>query len=223
MRYIGFMKTLNSIKTIQRQSLREQIYQQLKVAIIRLELEPGEKVNDQELAKQFNVSRTPVREALRRLEDEELVFTNPGAYTRVAKIDLEEVKQATTVVASLHALAAKLALPNLAQSDLEKLETINLKLKNELETKNVINAIEADDEFHKVFLDLSQNIQIQKALDPVESKIRRLEFAKFNSVEGINSVSDHQLIIEACRDSKIDTVTSLVEKNWMSLFDLLTQ
>lgn len=223
MRYIGFMKTYDSIQSIQRQSLREQIYQQLKTAIIRLELEPGEKVRDHDLANEFNVSRTPVREALRRLEDEGLVVSNPGSFTRVVEINLEEVKQATVVVASLHSLATKVAFPKLTEEDIETLELINEQLKRKLEKRDVIGAVEADDRFHEVFLKRSNNHEILKALEPVESKIRRLEFAKFNSVEGINSVSDHQEIINACRESKSHEVTNLVEQNWLSLFELLTQ
>ncbi|WP_223155144.1 GntR family transcriptional regulator [Alkalibacillus aidingensis] len=217
------MKPNTSIKTIQRQSLREQVYQQLKTAIIRLELSPGKRVRDQDLAEEFNVSRTPVREALRRLEDEGLVEASPGSFTRIAEIDLEEVKQATVVVASLHALATKLANVNLNEDDIETLELINLQLQRKLEKRDVIGAVECDDRFHEVFLKKSNNQEIVKALEPVEPKIRRLEFAKFNSVEGINSVSDHQDIIKACQKGNSHLVSDLVEKNWLSLFELLAQ
>ena len=63
----------NNIKRIKRISLREEVYQTLKRAIVHLELKPEERLHDQELAEQFGISRTPVREALKRLEDEGLV------------------------------------------------------------------------------------------------------------------------------------------------------
>lgn len=223
MQYIGFMNTFTSLKSIQRQSLREEIYQQLKTAIIQLELKPGEKVRDQDLAETFHVSRTPVREALRRLEDEGLIVTSPGSFTRIAEINLEEVKNATIVVASLHSLAANLAFHKLTEEDLHLLNSINNQLKVKLEQKDVSGAVEADGFFHGIFLNRSDNQEICRALEPVESKIRRLEFAKFNTTEAIKSVQVHQEIIDACRESTSQSVTKLIEKNWLSLFDLLAQ
>ncbi|MDQ0158167.1 GntR family transcriptional regulator [Alkalibacillus salilacus] len=212
-----------TFQTIERPSLREQVYQQIKDAIVRLELEPGQKVRDQTLASDFAVSRTPVREALRRLEDEGLVEAKPGSVTKVAEIDEQEVKQATKVVASLHALAAKEACPMLTQTDLDELVTINDNLAKCLEEQDLTEAVKCDDQFHQVFLSRAGNHEIMRALEPVQPKIRRLEFAKFKSVDGINSVSDHQEIIEACYNQDANLVTTLVEQNWLSLFELLTQ
>ncbi len=64
MRYIGFMK--NNIQPLKRLSLREEVYQTLKHNIVMLEFQPEQKLQDKELAEQFGVSRTPVREALKK-------------------------------------------------------------------------------------------------------------------------------------------------------------
>lgn len=98
-RYIGFMMK-NNIKRIKRISLREEVYQTLKRAIVHLELKPEERLHDQELAEQFGISRTPVREALKRLEDEGLVEAVPGSATRVAPLNREEAEHAFTVTAA---------------------------------------------------------------------------------------------------------------------------
>ncbi|MDI5789234.1 GntR family transcriptional regulator [Bacillus licheniformis] len=84
----------NNIKRIKRISLREEVYQTLKRAIVHLELKPEERLHDQELAEQFGISRTPVREALKRLEDEGLVEAVPGSATRVAPLNREEAEHA---------------------------------------------------------------------------------------------------------------------------------
>ena len=82
MRYIGFMEK-DIIKPIKRLSLRDEVYQNLKKSIINLELQPEERLYDKELAEKFGISRTPVREALKRLEDEGLVESLPGGYQLV--------------------------------------------------------------------------------------------------------------------------------------------
>lgn len=215
------MITNRSIKTIERLSLREQVYRSLKSAITSLELKPGEKIKDQELADKFSVSRTPVREALRRLEDEGLIISAPGSLTSVAEINMKEVKQSFVVVASLHGLAARLAVPSLKDKDIDLLKQINGKLKLGLEKGDLIQAVQADDQFHQVYLEEAKNDEIIKTLERIVPKIRRLEFTKFDSLKAIESVNDHNKIIEASNAKDSESASSLVEKNWLSLGRLL--
>lgn len=222
MRYIGLMKTMN-IRPIARPSLREQIYRALKRAIATLELEPGQRLKDSDLAEQFGVSRTPVREALRQLEDEGLVETIPGSLTRVKELNIEEARQAFTVVAALHALAARLAVPLLEERDLELMEERNEAFRVALEAGDILAAVDADDEFHDVILTASGNKEISVALERVVPKIRRLEFSKFGSFEALMSYEQHNSIIETCRKGDAQEVSRLLEAHWMKLEEVLTR
>lgn len=222
MRYIGFMEK-NRIKPIQRLSFRDEVYQTLKKAIMLLEFKPGQRLNDKELAEEFGISRTPVREALKRLEDEGLVESIPGSATRVTPLKPEEAKHAFTVVAALHALAARLAVPMFADSDIEKLKLSNDHLKASLEKNNIIEAIEADESFHHVFIQVAGNPEIKMALERIVPKVHRLEIAQFGSITGLKSVDQHRQIIESCESRDSQEVARLVEENWLSLGELLTQ
>lgn len=132
---------MKNISQISRISLRDQVYQQLKQAVIHLELAPGEKISDKLLAEQFGVSRTPVREALKRLEDEGLVISSPGSETKVSLIDIEQAKHAFTVVASLNALAARLAMPFLTEAHCDELVGINQEFEKAILDENKYEAI----------------------------------------------------------------------------------
>ncbi|WP_350019841.1 GntR family transcriptional regulator [Priestia flexa] len=209
------------IKPIKRLSLREEIYQTLKQGIITLEFPPDQRLNDKELAEKFSVSRTPVREALKRLEDEGLVESIPGSITKVSSLNPEEAKHAFTVVAVLHALATKLAVPHLTEEDFKTLARHNAELESAVEQNNIIGAIEADQAFHRVFLEVAANPEIVLALERSESKIYRLEVAKFSSEQGFKSVNEHQKIIEVCQSQETIQAAGLVEKNWLSLGELL--
>jgi DNA-binding GntR family transcriptional regulator len=209
------------IKPIKRMSFRDEVYLTLKKAIVTLELQPEQRLNDKELAEKFGISRTPVREALKRLEDEGLVESIPGSVTRVAPLNLEEAKHAFTVVAVLHSLAARLAVPLLKESDIEELEFSNKALLLSVEKKDIIKAIEADELFHNVFLDVAGNPEIIRALERSISKIKRLEISQFTSINGLKSVEHHQQIIEACKNNDRETTARLVEQNWLSLGELL--
>ncbi|MBT2700774.1 GntR family transcriptional regulator [Bacillus sp. ISL-40] len=210
------------IKPIKRLSFRDEVYQTLKRSIITLELQPEERLNDKELAEKFGISRTPVREALKRLEDEGLVESLPGSSTRVAPLKLEEAKHAFTVVAALHALAARLANPLLKETDIEELEFSNKTLRVAIEKGDVIKAIEADRAFHKVFLDAAANPEIALALERIIPKIQRLEISQFISLKGLKSVEQHDQIISSCKNQEHERVVRLVEENWLSLGELLT-
>jgi DNA-binding GntR family transcriptional regulator len=222
MQYIGFMKKM-MIKPIKRLSFRDEVYQTLKKAIVILELQPGQRLNDKELAEEFGVSRTPVREALKRLEDEGLVESVPGSSTRVTPLNPEEAKHAFTVVAALQSLAARLAVPLLKESDIEVLELSNEILQDSLEKKDMIKAIEADGGFHHVFIEAAGNPEIVAALDRIVPKIHRLELSQFASVNGFCSVEQHKKIIEACKSRDSEKAARLVEENWLSLGKLLTR
>ncbi|KAB2333178.1 GntR family transcriptional regulator [Cytobacillus depressus] len=212
---------MKTIKTIARPALRDQVYESLKKAIVTLELEPGQRIMDKELAAEFGVSRTPVREALKRLEDEGLVESLPGSQTRITQIHLEEAKNAFTVVAALHGLAARLAAITISEEDIQQMEESNDQLKKALENKNVLHAVEADDRFHGVLLEASGNQEIGLALERIMSKVRRLEFSKFSSLDGMKSIEEHNQIISACRAKNASLASSLVEENWLSLGRIL--
>lgn len=204
-----------------RPALRDQVYESLKKAIVTLELEPGGRIKDKDLASEFGVSRTPVREALKRLEDEGLVESLPGSQTRIAEIHLEEAKNAFTVVAALHGLAVRLAIPLISDEELTSMEESNAQLAKALDNKDVQCAVEADDQFHAVFLKTSGNDEIERALERLMSKIRRLEFSKFSSVGARQSIDQHKAIISACRSKDLNLASSLMEENWLSLGRIL--
>ena len=222
MRYIGFMEN-DMIKPIKRLSLRDEVYQILKKSIINLEFKPEERLQDKELAERFGISRTPVREALKRLEDEGLVESLPGSSTRVTPLKLEEAKHAFSVVAVLYALATRLACPLLKEKDIKELELSNTNLQSAIEDGNGIKAIEADTAFHEVFLSLAGNPEIVFALNRSVPKIQRLEISQFTAENGLNSVQQHNQIIFACKNKEYEAATRLVEENWLSLGELLTK
>lgn len=210
------------IKQIIRPTLKDQVYEALKNEIINLELQPGQRLNDHQLAEQFAVSRTPVREALKRLEDEGLVESFPGSSTRVTQLVEEEAKNAFTVVATLHALATKLAVPLMTDSDFMKLGEINSTLAEAIDLKDSNRAIEADEHFHRVFLTVANNNEIDKALERIAPKILRLTFKKFDSVDRLTSINQHEEIISVCKNGDKDKAAWLVEENWLTLGRLLS-
>lgn len=221
MQYIGFMDTNNHIQKLKRATLRDQIYDSLKSGIVTLRFSPGEKLSDAELAEQFGVSRTPVREAIKRLEDEGLVQSFPGSITRVAPLNEAEASNALVVVAALHALATRTSVPMLTNEHISQLEITNVRLQQALESNDPEQAIQEDDAFHHILVQAAGNPEIKAVLERITPKLRRLELAKFGSQVEMDSVSEHLAIISACREANADVAAERTEQNWLSLGRLL--
>jgi DNA-binding GntR family transcriptional regulator len=206
------------LPSLPRTSLAERAYAALLDAIIRGDLPPESRLRDTELAEQLGVSRTPVREALRRLEDEGLVETGPHAFTRVAPVRPDRIADAFPVVASLHGLATRLGVPALSNADLERMEKHDAARTEALRRGDVVAAIEADDRFHGVLLSASRNAEIERLLARVMPHIRRLDLLHFEALtheEGAGG--DHAAIIDACRRGDAWEAAGLVEANFLRL------
>lgn len=203
--------------------LRDQAYATLLDAIVTGDLAPGSRLRDQELAAELGVSRTPIREALRRLEDEGLVQSVPGALTRVTPLDITDAREAVPVVAALHAVAAREAVPHLTPSDLASLRRANAAFTAALahDTPAAPAALAADDAFHGVFVRVAANGELQRSLDRLMPRVRRLELARFRSLVGRASVDHHAAIIAAAARGDAAAAAHQAEANWLSLGRLL--
>ena len=169
---------------VPRQTLREQVYATLLDAIVSGALPPDSRLRDGDLAAELHVSRTPVREALQRLEDEGLVQTVPGSQTRVTPLRESDAGEAVPVVAALHALAARHAVPLLSGEDLAELREANASFAAALEQGHTPGALAADDAFHAVFVARAANGELQRSLQRLLPRVRRLELARFRDVGG---------------------------------------
>lgn len=215
---------MNTLDKLDIASLRQRVYQALQDAIVGGDLAPGERLRDHELAARLGVSRTPVREALQRLEDEGLVATAPRASTRVMALDARAAREAFPVVAVLHALAARLGVPHVTARHLTAMRRANTDLARHIAAPgatSVFAAIQADDRFHAALLDAAGNREIARALERVMPLVRRLEFAQFGSLAGRKSVQQHEAIVAACARGDAAEAATLVEENWLSLGRLI--
>jgi DNA-binding GntR family transcriptional regulator len=210
-----------TLAPIARDSLRSRVYERLLQAIVTGELEPGARLRDQDLASQLGVSRTPVREALQRLEEEGLVETRRGSLTRVMPLDTRAARDTFPVVAALHALATRIGTPHMSAEDVDTLRAANRDLEHALASHDVMRAIAADDGFHRRVVERSGNTEVGPTLDRLMSKIRRLEVAQFGSLAGLRSVEQHDAIIAAVERHDATLAAQRVEENWLSLGALI--
>lgn len=143
---------------IPRSLAREDAYDRLKQLITDGTLEPGEVLRDQQIAQVLGVSRTPVREALRRLEDEGFVETALNRWTRVAPLDLRKTMETYSIIEALEVCALETA--RLTPDDLKQMTTANDAMRGALRKHQAAAVLEADEAFHAIVLARAANAEL---------------------------------------------------------------
>jgi len=205
------------VKPAVQKSLSEHAYEQILEAIVSGELEPGSRLRDGELAERLGTSRTPVREALRRLGDEGMVVTEPNTATTVAPLDAATAEEAFVVLAALHSLATRLGVPNLTPADIEEMEAINMRRRGAVERQELMPTIELDDAFHGILVTAARNRELERTIDRLMPKIRRLDIQHFSKLAREETPDDHDPILAACRAGNAAKAAQLVEESFLKL------
>lgn len=206
---------LSSDKPLVRTFARDDVYNLLKQSIISGDLAPGEKLKDKELAAQLGVSRTPIREALRKLEDEGLIETSANRWTRVSMISLDDMEHIYPIILSLESLALKLAFPVLTDEHTEQMRVLNKTFKLRFEDNDPQAILEAETEFHRVFIQAAGNQELENMLENLKIKYKRIELAFF-SVAPLFSTSfeEHNQLIDALESKNLEDALQALTKNW---------
>ncbi|WP_432482983.1 GntR family transcriptional regulator [Kineococcus esterisolvens] len=200
-----------------RDLLRDRVYASLRDAIVDGTLAPGERLRDPDLEAWLGVSRTPIREALQRLERVGLVVTRPGRSTTVAPVDSAATRHAQQVAAGLQELAVRLAVPRLTGEDVTGMRRANARFAAALAAGDTDAALAADDDFHAVALRASGNPLIRTHFEQVSPLLRRVERRRFASRAGQGSVEQHERVAAACAAGDVEAAARAVRENWHSL------
>lgn len=211
------------ISRLDRPLLRDRALATIRQAIVSGDLVPGEPIRDLDLAERLGLSRTPVREALSHLADEGLVESKPHSYTRVTPIDPVAVRDALQVVQAMHGLALRLAVPLLTPADLARMRSHNSRFASALEAPDIAGALSADDDFHRVPVEACGNFAVTATIQRYTPLVRRLEYQRFSSSCGVDSVAMHEEIVTACEQGDADLAGRLTERNWATLADELAK
>lgn len=215
----------NDKKTkINRTFIKDEVYNKLAGWIVTGVLEPESKININELSDSLGTSRTPVREAILRLEREGLVLSKANRWTIVAPIDLESSLYTYSVVASLEALALEEAFDKIDNDFIKDLEKINSKLDLAFKNSDTMELLWYDNEFHDKIIYLSGNPELPEIIHPLKNKIQRVELLFFKDNDGkSNTFREHEKIIKALKNKNLEEARYLLKLNWYNSINLVKE
>lgn len=170
--------------------LRDVVFNTLREAILRGDLQPGERLMELQLASLLGVSRTPIREAIRMLEQEGLAVTMPRKGAEVAKMTLKGMEDVLEIRGALDELAAQLACERITEEQLERLEARKEEFERSLKSGDVKQIAEADVNFHDVIYEATGNPKLVSLLNNLREQIYRYR------VEYIKDAQNHPILIK---------------------------
>ena len=191
--------------------LRDVVFNTLRQAILKGELAPGERLMEIQLAEKLGVSRTPIREAIRKLELEGLVLMIPRKGAEVAKISEKSLRDVLEVRRSLEELAIELACQRMTDEEIDQLEQRQNAFKNAIHKGNAMNIAETDEAFHDVIYLGTGNDKLVQILNNLREQMYRyrLEYLKdTHSHEKLDG--EHQAIFENIRNGDKEAVCTMV-------------
>lgn len=195
--------------------MRDQVYETLLELIVDQELSPEEKLTDKGLALQLGVSRTPVRESIRRLEDEGFVITAANQWTRVAPIDLQQAEDLVPIIRELETLALSTSMRRLGETDFSAMERINDALGRAIRRGRGRTAALLDTELHATLVASCGNAEVISMLRQLKLKIRRIEqFFFHDQLPDADAVEEHAALLDALRDGDEELARACLRENW---------
>ena len=178
--------------------LRDVVFKSLREAIIPGQLQSGERLMEIKLSEKMGVSRTPIREAIRKLEQEGLVIMRPRRGAEVAPIDEKNLREILEIRKALESLTGRLASSKASVDDIRNLTNINTAMKRAVDMGDVEMMTEKDVDFHETITRIAGNDHLSEMIDMIREHLYRYRLA---FIKGLSDrsvlIEEHAKIIEA--------------------------
>ena len=180
------------------QPLREVVCETLRDAVRRGVLQPGERLMEIQLAEELGVSRTPVREAIRKLEMEGYVIMMPRRGTYVADLSIRDVNEVFEIRTSLESLASGLAAERITEDELEKLQRLLVEIGAHIKNGDMESIVRTDTEFHDLLYQASRNKRLVGIISHRREQLTRFRTTSMSYPGRLKAtLEEHRNIVEA--------------------------
>ena len=185
--------------------LREMVYEELKMQILKGSIIPGTRMMEVELAEEMGVSRTPIREAIRKLEKEGLVTIEPRRGAYASMISTEDMVEILEVRQDLEGLAAYFAADRMTDAQMAELREESERYNDAVKRGNMEDMIKHDTRYHHIIVESCRNkilVQMIEQLQELVLRFRYIYYDNFRRAE--NMPEEHEAIIAAIAEGNAD-------------------
>ena len=191
-------RRLAPIKLDSYQPLREVVCESLREAIRSGVLKPGERIMEIQLAEELGVSRTPVREAIRKLELEGYVVMMPRRGTYVASMSIRDINEIFEIRTALESLSNGLAADHITDDELEHLQRLLVIIGGYIKDGNIEKIVETDIEFHDLLYHAARNERLVGIISNLRDQLTRFRTLSMSYPGRLEeTLEEHRLIVDA--------------------------
>ena len=202
-------------------SLKDKIYDSLKKGIASMDIYAEDvelRLDERRLAEKLEISRTPVREALARLEQEGLVHIVPRRGVYIVRKSKAQILEMITVWAALESMAARLVVDNASDEEIGSLKNMFSTFEGDQLQAHIDEYSETNIKFHQAILSMSQCALIREMADNLFIHMRSIRARTMSEEDRISrSIIDHMHIIEALESRDSDLAARLVREHSLNL------
>lgn len=192
--------------------LREIVFESIRGAIISGTLKPGERLMEVQLAEKLGVSRTPIREAIRKLELEGLVIMMPRKGAYVADLSIKDITDVLEIRAVLEGLASGLAALRITDEEIEELEMTAVKFNQAIDEGDFDAIVQRDIEFHDLIFKATRNEKLIQLTNNLREQVQRFRLMYINKSNKSKELArEHYEIAEAISNRNIDLAEKLAK------------
>ena len=185
--------------------LRDVVFQTLRQAILREDLAPGERLMEIPLANKLGVSRTPLREAIRMLEQEGLVVMIPRRGAQVAGISEKSLRDVLEVRKSLEKLAVELACERMTEEDMKEMNRAEEAFSAAVHEGDALRIAETDEQFHDVIYNSTGNTKLVQLLNNLREQMYRYRLEHIKDEKSrLSLLEEHQRMMTALRSRDVE-------------------
>ena len=191
--------------------LRDVVFNTLRQAILRGELKPGERLMEIQLANKLGVSRTPIREAIRKLELEGLVLMIPRKGAEVAEITEKSLRDVLEVRRALEELSVQLACEKITKEEIRELERVAKEFQQVVKSSDITEIAEVDVRFHDIIYTATDNQKLIQLLNNLREQMYRyrVEYLKRDGVFP-QLIAEHEAIIRHIENNEKEKATEVM-------------
>ena len=178
--------------------LRDVVFNTLREAILKGELQPGERLMELQLASKLGVSRTPIREAIRMLEQEGLAVTVPRKGAEVARMTLKDMEDVLEIREALDELAAQIACERISSEQMNRLMDTKKEFERILASGEVKEIADVDVKFHDIIYEANDNAKLVYLLNNLREQLFRYRVEYLKNPENYPAlIQEHEAIVSA--------------------------
>ena len=178
--------------------LREMVYEELKMQILTGAIVPGTRMMEVELAQEMGVSRTPIREAIRKLEKEGLVTIEPRRGAYASQISTSDMVEILEVRQNMEGLAAFFAASRMQPEKMEELKEASSKYNDAVTSGDIENMIKYDTKFHRIIVESCNNKILLQMIEQLQELVLRFRYIYYDNFKRAEHMpEEHAMIMNA--------------------------